>query len=344
MSKDNENIAFFDDLPSQPTAPLGFTHDQMVRCEECLRANPPTRVNCLYCGQALPSTEASIALARPSLRSLESWEQGYNIILLRLPEGEPGEELANQVASFLRLEPSAVQRLFLARCVLPLARASTPEEAALIARRLSELGLEVLIVPDQELQIGVSPPRRLRMMEWDESELVAYQIGSDEVTRLDWAAISLVIVGRLFVTQIELRERKSRKAENQILDASEVSSDDAVLDIYVERQRESWRINAGGFDYSCLGRSKALLAGDNFPALVGRIRDLALSAEFDDSYSALRHSLEVVWPADKRVETGGLRKSRLGRISTGEIITTNSETQFTRYSRLCHYLKRNPLG
>jgi hypothetical protein len=71
LPKDSENISFFDELP-QPTEPLGFSHQQMVRCDDCLRANPPTRVTCLYCGYALPQTEASVALAKPTLRPLEA--------------------------------------------------------------------------------------------------------------------------------------------------------------------------------------------------------------------------------------------------------------------------------
>jgi hypothetical protein len=343
LAKDNENIPFFDDLPSRPTEPSGFSHEQMVRCDECLRANPPTRVDCLYCGLALPVSEASVALAKPSLRPLESWEQGYNSILLRSRNGEPSEELLNQVASLLRLELSAIQRVLSAKSNLPVARTSTPVEAALIERRLSDLRLETITVPDQELQIETAPPRRLRRLELRETDFVAYQTLSTEGAPIDWAEISLVIVGRLFVKQVELHERKTRKRENEILDASEVTSDEAVVDIYVGKRPESWRISASSFDFSCLGRNKSLLAGENFPRLIELIREHAPNAEFNHSYKAVRQCLEMVWPAQKRIESGGL-KARGAKISTSEIITTNSEPQFTRYSRLCHYLKRNSLA
>ena len=115
-----------------------------------------------------------------------------------------------------------------------------------------------------------------------------------------------------------------------------------MLDIYLAKQPESWRINAGSFDFSCLGENKTLLAGENFPRLTNLIRDRASNAEFDDSYHSVRRCLEMVWPVAKRVESAGL-KVRGSKYSTGEIITTNSEPQFTRYSRLCHYLKKNSL-
>jgi len=342
LAKDNENMPFFDDLPSRPTEPSGFSHEQMVRCDECLRANPPTRVDCLYCGLALPVTEASVALAKPSLRPLEVWEQGHNSILMPLRNGEPSEELLNQVAALLRLEPSAIQRVLAAKKNLPLARTSTPVEAALIKQRLGELGLETITVPDQELQIETAPPRRLRRLELREADFVAYQILSTEGAAIDWEEISLVVVGRLFVKQVELHERKTRKRESEILDASEVSSDEAVADVYAGQRPESWRISASSFDFSCLGRNKSLLAGENFPRLLELIREHAPNAEFNHSYQGVRQCLETVWPAQKRIESRGL-KARGAKISTTEIITTNSEPQFTRYSRLCHYLKWNSL-
>jgi hypothetical protein len=252
-------MSFFADLP-QPTEPEGFSHQQMVRCDECLRANPPTRLNCLYCGRALPQTETSVALAKPSLRPLEPWEQGYNSILVRFRDGEPDAESLTQVGALLRLEPNAIQLLLGARCPLPLARLSTFEDAALVERRLHDLGLDTIVVADQELQVDTSPPRRLRALELNDKDILAYQTGNAEGLVIAWDEINLIVAGRLFVKQLELRERSSRKAEKQILDSREVSSDEAVVDIYTGTQAESWRINANGFDYSCLGGHKSLLA------------------------------------------------------------------------------------
>src|SRR5947209_2187413 len=64
------------------TVARGFAPDQMVTCEECLRANPPTRATCLYCAAPLPRTQENAALLRPTLRRLEKWERGFNVILL----------------------------------------------------------------------------------------------------------------------------------------------------------------------------------------------------------------------------------------------------------------------
>src|ERR1700750_638768 len=59
-----------------------FAPEQMGACEECLRANPPMRPGCLYCGAPLPRTKQSAALWRPTLKKLEEWEQGFNVVTL----------------------------------------------------------------------------------------------------------------------------------------------------------------------------------------------------------------------------------------------------------------------
>jgi hypothetical protein len=342
LPKDDENIPFLEDLSSQPTEPAGFSHTQMVRCDECLRANPPTRVNCLYCGQALPLTDASIALVKPTLRPLESWEQGYNSVLLRLPGGEAGEDLVNQVAALLRLEVDGATRILSANRPLPLARAATAEEASLISSRLGDLGVETITVADKDLRIESLPPRRLRSLELRESEVVAYQAGSLDAEPIPWVEINLMVVGRLYVKQVEVRERKNRKRETKLLDAREFAADEVVLDFYADGREESWRISANGFDFSCLGESKLLLAGENFPRLINLFRECAPHAGFNDSYAAIRPCLEFVWPSEKRVDSGGLR-IRAARSASTQIVSSNSEPQFTRYSRLCDYLKRKSL-
>src|SRR5688572_19403661 len=99
----------------------------MLTCEECLRANPPTRLNCLYCGSALPLSEAAAHLRRPTLRQPEKWEEGYNVVLHE--KATATEELLKEVAGLLRLEREAARRIFEAAEPLPLARVPSLEEA-----------------------------------------------------------------------------------------------------------------------------------------------------------------------------------------------------------------------
>jgi hypothetical protein len=91
---------------------------------------------------------------------------------------------------------------------------------------------------------------------------------------------------------------------------------------------------SGGFDYSCLGEGKGLLAAENFEALVAALRARAPSAVYDEEYARLRPLLADVWPSAERTESLGLRRDRPGRVNTEAVTTVSNEGQFTRYSRL----------
>jgi hypothetical protein len=226
---------------------------------------------------------------------------------------------------------------------LPLARPATLDEALLIERKLRDIGLETVIVSDADLALERAPPQRVRALEFLETEVIAYHLASAGTTRISWSEVTLVVMARLFLRQVEIRERKSRRAENEILDATEVTTDEAVVDLYTEKQDGGWRIAANSFDFSCLASRKTLLAVENFSTLLRVIRERVPQAEFDDSYLPMRHALEPVWPSDRQTEARGWRRDRPGKYSTGEVIVSNNESQFTRYSRLCHYLKLHSL-
>ncbi|MDQ3256599.1 MAG: hypothetical protein M3R15_22375, partial [Acidobacteriota bacterium] len=77
-----------------PRESRGFAVNEMVACETCLRANPPTRVLCLYCAAPLAVSAENVDLRRPALRRIEEWEGGYNVVLLpREGAAKPASEL-----------------------------------------------------------------------------------------------------------------------------------------------------------------------------------------------------------------------------------------------------------
>ncbi|MCA1817370.1 MAG: hypothetical protein LC746_13435 [Acidobacteria bacterium] len=102
------------------------------------------------------------------------------------------------------------------------------------------------------------------------------------------------------------------------------------MDIFFEDDSAaSWRLQAAGFDYSCLGAGKSLLASENFARLAGLVRERAARAVFDDSYSRVRHLLRFAWSPTERREAGGLRRARPGRFST-EAVTLRTCTACCR--------------
>ena len=332
MPKDNENIPFLG--PVEPSEPQGFSADQMIRCEECLRANPPTRASCLYCVAPLPLTETSARLIKPALRPPEKHQLGYNNILLP-HEQVVSDEVIDGAAALLKLSAENVRACLSQGVALPVTYTANRVEAELVTERLGELGLQCLTVSDDELGKDV---RRVRSMTFDDTSLTINQVGA--ATDVSWGDIVLILTGRLFETRLEIQERMTRKPENEILDTSEYFKDEYVIDFYTATHSSTWRVGASGFDFSCLGREKALVVNENMGKLQALMIERATNAKVDDSYASVRNLLELVWTTEPETQSSGWRRERPGKLSVGVSTIKSNETQFTRYSRLRYYLSR----
>lgn len=313
-----------------------FRHEEMVTCAECLRANPPTRSSCFYCSARLPLADGVASRRRRlTIRRPEKWEEGYNVILReRVPEAST--ELLTEVASLLKLEREAARRILESEKPLPLARVDSPEEARLVAERLGSSGLSALVISDRELMLRDENRRRARAFDFEDAGLVGYASGSHEEWRADWADILLLVTGRLITRRVELEERRKTRG-SEAVEAREMMGDVLLLDLYTKEGDGGWRVASDSFDFSCLKERKALVASQNFATLLEVIRERAPAVIVDDSYNSLRHALGSVWPPEERTESG-LRRERPGRFNLEAVMTSDNETQFTRYSRLRHYL------
>ena len=331
MPKDNENIRLPLLGPVEPSEPQGFTPDQMITCDECLRANPPTRINCLYCSVPLPLTESSARLRRPILRRPEKHQLGYNTIYL--PAAEPlSAEAVREAASLLKFKQTDLERILAEGVALPLARTASREEAELIFDRLQALGFRVVTLIDE------GAVKRVKSMWFDESQLVINAGHPTDEVAAAWSNVLLLVPARLIEKRVEVKEVTSRRSENEILDTSEFFSDETVIDIYLATHSETWRVSAHGFDFSCLGSEKALIANENMNRLQRRLSAQATAARFDDSYKRLQPMLDLVWGPEQETKSSGWRRERPGKLSLGMATIHSNESQFTRYSRLLHYV------
>ena len=331
---DLERFVAHEDLRAEAhthETPRRFEPDELVACERCARANAPTRMNCLYCGALLPVTEQSAALRRPALRKMEEWERGFNVVLH--PESSAAApETIEEVASLLRLDAARFSEIIETGRPLPVARAASSEEAELIVGRLAARGLAAEVFTDEAL---AHTPTRVRALALDADALVCMPIAEAESARVAWDEVALLVEGRVVTRRVEFEERSKLTGRGQLVEAREVASDEAVLDIYTSAEEgEGFRVMADGFDYSCLGERKGLLARDNFKTLVSELRARAPRAAFDDEYARLRGQLSCVWPPAERTESGGLRRDRPGRLNTESVTVVSNESQFTRYARL----------
>lgn len=343
MSQEEDISALTELSLTGESAPRRFSAGELVACPACARGNAPTRMSCIYCGASLPVTAESEALRRPTLRKLEEWESGFNIVLLpRAEDARPPADALAEAADLLHLEASHLSACVESRVALPVALAATFEEAELVERRLGALGLAVEAVSDEDL--GASKlPKRIRALEIGDDELIGRGGPEDEAVSVAWGDVELLVVGRIFTKRVEVEEvRKRLKGRQETIDARELLADEAVLELFnaADEGGAGWRIMAESFDYSCLGARKGLLARDNFNTLVETLRERAPRAEFDEVYVKLRHLLAAAWPPAERTESLGLRRSRPGRLSTEAVTIASNETQFTRYARLRHFLAR----
>jgi hypothetical protein len=336
LPKDNENIPFLG--PVEPSEPQGFSPDQMIRCEECLRANPPTRVSCLYCVAPLPLTEASARLRKPVLRPPEKHQLGYNNILL--PQDQVSADVMADAATLLKLSEETLQEILSHALPLPVARTASREEAELVDERLRDLGLRSLMLSDHDLGLSDNAVKRVKSMIFEDEYLVIQQSGAAEEIIVQWADIVLILPARVFETRFEMTERITRKPEKEIVDTSEFFRDEAVIDFYTSANASTWRVSANGFDFSCLGDEKALVANENIGRLQRLIAVKAANAEVDDSYRRVRNVLEFAWAMPPETQSSGWRRERPGKLSVGMATTKSNETQFTRYSRLRFFIHR----
>jgi hypothetical protein len=316
-----------------------FRRDELIACEGCGRASPPTRMKCLYCGATLPAVGGDEDRRRPALKPLEAWERGFNVALA--PGGgadcHPRGDALAEAASLVRLKPEQLSEMLAARIVLPLARTGERAEIELLERRLKGLGLNVRIVADEELAVESDPPRRVRKIEFDEDGVTGLSVANGETRRAAWGEIVLIVVGRIFKKRIEVEERVKRGAGGEVVESRELVEDEAVVDLHLTDTPAGWRVIASGFDYSCLGARKSLLASENFARLVEEFRARATHAAFDDSYRSVRHLLQFAWSPTEQTEAGGVRRAGPGRVNSEAVTRVSNEAQFTRYSRLLRH-------
>jgi hypothetical protein len=285
-------------------------------------------------------TESSAQLRRPVLRPPEKHQSAYSNILLP-QESELSSEVIGEAAALLKLSAENLQRIVAEKTPLPVAFTASREEAELVFNRLRDIGLETITLGDDEL--GASSVKRVKAMSIDKQSLTIQQAGTRETNEVRWHDLALIVTGRLFVKRLEIQERKTRRAEKEIVQANEFSSDEAVIDLYASTSTDSqtWRVNANGFDFSCLGAEKALIANQNIATLQQVIAANAPQAKLDDSYRRLRHTLDLVWGPQQETQSSGWRRERPGKLSVGLATINSNESQFTRYSRMRRYFHLN---
>ena len=282
-------------------------------------------------------TESSQRLRRPTLLTPDKLEPGYNAILAGHRQTH---DTLHDAAELLKLPADALARILSSNQTLPLARTATYEEAQLLMARLNDLGIEAMVLSDEELGIAETNIMRVRSITFERASFSLCAARRGEPLLLKYDDLILLIQARLFTKKTSVTERSTQGAENQIQDASEFYADESVVDFYSSVHQQTFRIAANSFDFSCLGNRKALLVNENMPVLVEVIQSQAPHIEIDDSYKGVRQTLELVWGSEKATKSDGWRRDGPGRVKVGATTTLSNENQFTRYSRLRYFYRR----
>jgi hypothetical protein len=307
-----------------------FKPDEMVACGKCGRTNPPNRMQCFYCAAELEIEELALESIRPVLRKLEGWEKGYNVIY-QPGASIPGREAVTTIARAIALDAEAADEIFRSSRPMPLARVEGEREAAFVEETLRAHGIDTSIVTDRSLAEEI-PPKRLRTIEFSGDELRLTLFNTNETITIQSQDLALIVAGAVFEKKTEVIEKR-KKGSSKTLDEIETASDEMLIDIYTATDPAGWRIPTKGFDFSCLGNEKGMLAVRNMRKLLERLVGCASGARYIDSYLADRNLLSYVWEVEEHKDFRGLQRSGFGKVDFGKISTSKNLGQFTKYSR-----------
>ena len=296
--------------------------------------NPPNRLKCLYCAAALEISAEQVDNVVPSLRKLESWEKGYNLVFI--PSAAGGNEISlNEIAKAVSLDAEVLREIIDANRPMPIARVESEKEAEVLAGILGRKGWKP-IIGDRSLAEDILP-KRLRNMRFEGDLLTVTLFNTGETEEIKSGSLALIVTGAIFEQRTETIEKR-KKRETKTLEEWETASDEGLIDIYTSTDPAGFRIPAKGFDFSCLGSSKGILAGENIRSLVARLREFAPEAKLVDGYLSDKRALGHIWEVERRNDFKGFRRSGFGKSDLAKTASSNNLGQFTKYSRLQWHL------
>ncbi|MEO7538797.1 MAG: hypothetical protein ABIV21_02130 [Pyrinomonadaceae bacterium] len=320
--------------PSIQTEKLGFDPNELIVCD-CGRKNPPNRHKCMYCGAGLDVEMDDSALIKSNLRKLEDWERGLNVVVLN--SSETADRSIALVAGLASMEPEIALSILKAGVPLPIARVESESEASIVRNGLIKLGLETIVVGDAELAAD-KPPIRLSGIELTDAGMSVRSFNTGDLTDLVREDGLLLVKGVLAINSVDSLEKKKLRGGSKVLDETSLSSDEPVLDIYSPLHTTGFRILQAGFDFSCLGSEKSLLAAENLRRLISKITEHIPEASLVDNYDTIRRELGNVWDIETRKDPKGLQRAGFASFAFGSVSSTSNLHQFTKYSRLQRHL------
>lgn len=310
-----------------PADPAGFALEELLTCDSCLRANAPTRTQCLYCGAQLGPSGSTSRL--PVATAATEPQPSATYIVVRSRAGVSiAPSVVEQLAGRFQFKTAELQGGIDSCGPFPLTKAAREQALELLAE-VQAHGVEAFLITASQMETTL--PRKIRALQFNETSLTALTASPVQQLRANWGDLALIVSGRLQTNRVEVDERQSRSAIKH-LDRRELSQDESVIDLYA-KPGLAWRLTAKEFDFSCLGEQKSLTAFDNLRALIDLFRRRS-GAELNDAYTRLRPLLNVTWPLEMTSSKGRSQRPRASRKDVSVVTATDNTTQFNNYSRL----------
>lgn len=333
MPEITDNAHSFD--PSIQSEDIAFKQAEMIACRSCARLNPPNRFNCIYCASELDISSTGASAAKLISRKLELWERGVNVIVVN-QRGEIRD--VRRAADLLEVETAYLDAIAQSETPLPVARVESEKEAAVIRTRLEEMGFVCSIVFDEELAPD-KPHVRLSALQLGDQTLNVVSFNTKARVEIAWNDVALIVSGILAKVRVDSLEKKRRHGKTKLIDETATSTDEQIFDIYTRDDATGYRVHQAGFDFSCLGENKGLLASENMRRLITELRKRAPEAVFVDTYGQFRHLLNDVWEIETRKDFHGLRRSGFGKVESASVASSSNLDQFNKFSRLQWHLR-----
>ena len=316
-----------------------FAPEEMLTCDGCLRANPPNRGQCMYCGSPLqpgagtPDVEAEPVggEARP----------GHYVVVRARAAATITNDLVERLAARFGFKPEELQAALAIGAPLPVTSAPSEESASRIVAELADDGVETISVSDIDLKTSLAP-FNIRSLEFSDSGITAISKNGRDRPVAQWSDLHLIVTGRLLTHRVEVDERRSGSAIKP-LDRREISEDKSVMDLYAVSSEVPWRIVVSDFDFSCLGEHKSLTAFDNAATLIGMLAERS-NSELNDSYGRVKSLIAHVWSLENTSSESRSRRPRASRKDFATVNISSNEAQFNNYSRLMWCLKLQELN
>ena len=305
-----------------------FAPEEMLTCGACLRANAPTRGECIYCGAGLITT--STPAANPIAALSPATSPTHYVAVRRVRNDRDDQPVLEKLAAKFCLKPEELRVALNTGQPVPVF-ATSSDEATAIAGQLMSDEIESAVIPGAELGDGAAHIN-IRAFEFRDTGIAAHAKHRGEQLFASWSDLALIVTGRLLMHRVEVDERRSRTTVKS-LDRREISQDQSVIDLYSGSDNRPWRIIVNDFDFSCLGAGKSLTAFDNVKQLLERLTDQS-DAELNDSYGAMRPLLANIWPLESTERQGRSQRPRASRREISTVTSSDNEAQFNRYSRL----------